>query len=263
VVEADPVVRHAIPNIGTGGLESVSYSIDKEITEELLNQIAAEVNIAEVTDEDIEEVKDKIEETQDATEITKRIVKEAGKTTVTTTIVPKGVLKDTKVFLEIPKCMAEKLNEVAFKNKNFKVISDDPLIVWHFTELSDKLDLSYEVSKDISVEDCERQSVILALAEQIEAMEVGSPAASYWRLILAALVVPVVGFGVVYFHKTGGKSPDDKKLDDVIDKTVASIKDAMAKGYYKEESSLNNLKLELYKNGWDAKSIEKLFKRIK
>jgi len=257
IVEADPIIKHTMPNINTGSSETISYTVSKEITEELLNQIVAEVKIADVTDEDIEGIKEKIEETQKATEITKKITKEAGKTTVTTTIVPKGVLTNAKVFLDIPKCMAEKLNEIAFKNKNYKVISDDPLIVWHFTELSNKIDLSYEISKDIDVEDCEKQSVILALAEQIEAMERGSSlATSYWKLILAALIVPVVGFGIVYFHKFSGK---DEGLEDVVERTAEIIKEDLETGRYKEE----DLKLALYKRGWNSKMIEKVFRKAK
>jgi len=254
-LEADPIIKHTIQNIDTGSSESISYTIDNQITEDLLNQIIADIKVGEVTDQDIEEVKEKIENTQDATEITKRIIREAGKTKVTTTIVPKGVLMDTKVFLDIPKCMAERLNEVAFQNKNFKVISDDPLIVWHFTELSNKLELSYEIGKDIDEEDCERQSVVLALAEQIEAMEKASPA-SYWRLILAALVVPIVGFGVIYLHKFTGR---DEALDDVVERTAEIVKQDLATGRYKED----DIKLALLKKGWNSEMVDKIFKKVK
>jgi hypothetical protein len=155
--------------------------------------------------------------------------------------------------------MAEKVNEIAFKDKNFQVISDDPLIVWQFSELSSKIDLTYEIGKDIDIEDCEKESVILALAEQIENMDNGSPSSSYWKIILASLLVPIVGFGVVYFQKFGGKN----EMEEFIDKTAETIKQDIARGYYKDQTALNQLKLNLYKNGWDVNSIETLFDKLK
>ncbi len=258
IIEADPIIKHSFLNIDSGRSETITYSLDKKLTKELLNQIVTDIQLKEVTDEEIEDIKKKIEDTQEATEITKKITKEEGKTIVTTTIVPKGVLKDTKIFLEIPKCMAQKVNDIAFKDKNFKVISDDPLIVWQFSELSSKIDLTYEVGKDINIEDCEKESVVLALAEQIENMERGSASSSYWKIILASLMVPIVGFGVVYFQKFGGKN----EMEEFIEKTAETIKQDIAKGYYKDQASINNLKLQLYKNGWDVKSIEELFKKL-
>ena len=259
IIESDPVIKHSFSNIDSGNPETISYTFDKELSQDLLNQILVDVQSEEITEEQITDIKEKIENTQEATEITKKITKEDGKTTITTTIIPKGVLKDTKVFLEIPKCMAEKVNEIAFKDKNFQVISDDPLIVWQFSELSSKIDLTYEIGKDIDIEDCEKESVILALAEQIENMDNGSPSSSYWKIILASLLVPIVGFGVVYFQKFGGKN----EMEEFIDKTAETIKQDIARGYYKDQTALNQLKLNLYKNGWDVNSIETLFDKLK
>jgi hypothetical protein len=71
-------------------------------------------------------------------------------------------------------------------------------------------------------------------------------------------LVPIVGFGVVYFQKFGGKN----EMEEFIEKTAETVKQDIARGYYKDQASINTLKLQLYKNGWDVKSIEALFKKL-
>ncbi|RMF05144.1 VWA domain-containing protein, partial [Candidatus Woesearchaeota archaeon] len=85
----------------------------------------------------------------DSPSVKRKISESDGKSRVTTSLETSAKLKDFTIYLDIPKCMAEKLNELVFSNENFQVISDDPLIMWHFAELSGNIDLSFEVLKEI------------------------------------------------------------------------------------------------------------------
>ncbi len=58
--------------------------------------------------------------------------KEENSTLVILRINPKKPFKDLKLYEHIPKCIGMYLSDIVFKDTNFKIIKEDPLIMWHF-----------------------------------------------------------------------------------------------------------------------------------
>ncbi|MBW3020047.1 hypothetical protein KY334_02015, partial [Candidatus Woesearchaeota archaeon] len=61
-------------------------------------------------------------------------------------------LIDFEYYQRIPKCMALLASLIKFKNENYTVVEDDPLVVWHFAEVKKgtELDFSFEILGEVS-----------------------------------------------------------------------------------------------------------------
>lgn len=70
-------------------------------------------------------------------------------------VTAKEDLENFEYYQDIPKCMAIYVNLVKFKNTNYEIVRDDPLIVWKFANVKQDqvLDLSFEVMGKIP-DDC-------------------------------------------------------------------------------------------------------------
>jgi hypothetical protein len=68
------------------------------------------------------------------------------------TIDTKKSLHDFSYYQHIPKCIAEKTNNIFFKGKNYEIIQTDPIIAWHFSDVNEKIEMTYEVEGIISDE---------------------------------------------------------------------------------------------------------------
>jgi hypothetical protein len=59
------------------------------------------------------------------------------------------------------------LSDIDFDYKDYKIIKEDPIIAWHFSDVKDKIDLTYRVKKKIDP-DCLKQIKGLPIARLIE-----------------------------------------------------------------------------------------------
>jgi hypothetical protein len=68
-----------------------------------------------------------------------------GKTKITLKVIPIKGLKNFTVYEEISKELAQSTEFITFSTEP-EIIESDPLVAWHFSELKQPADLSYEVS---------------------------------------------------------------------------------------------------------------------
>ena len=108
------------------------------------------------------------------------------------TLNPSKSLEGVSIPLEIPKCMASRAAEMQLAG-DFRVIKDDPLIVWQFDELSKPTDIMFSVAKDID-EECKAQLKAMAIANRV-----GKPL-NPW---LAILIAPIIGAILIFFQRFG------------------------------------------------------------
>ena len=55
-------------------------------------------------------------------------------------------------YQNIPKCMAERSENIYFNGKNYQVMDKDPLIAWHFANVENQVEMTYDIKGDISKE---------------------------------------------------------------------------------------------------------------
>jgi PKD repeat protein len=200
VIEEDPVIEFLVDRLEPGDVIELNYSIRRVIAEELLRDIETEITADKIPEEEIKKLVEMEKKTRNATKITTKMLQRAGKTNIKTTIQPRNNLTDVAVYMEIPKCLAEHIKDVKFKEGNYKIVKDDPLIVYHFTNLDSKVDLNYEVEGKIS-EECKKQIAAMPIAQYIgeDLFEEKSVLSSVSPL----LFVPVVSFVIIFFSRFG------------------------------------------------------------
>jgi hypothetical protein len=170
--------------------------IEEEIVEEDDEITSREQVTEEVKQKKVEQKKVKHEETKQVTEIKQTYNVEEESTTMKTTIETKNELKDMDVYVEFPKCAAELLNEIEFANENYKVIKDDPIVMWHFEEVEKDIDLSYTIKKKLDPE-CIAQLKALPIADEIgDEINLFSQSQLY-----PLLFIPILSVLIIYFSK--------------------------------------------------------------
>ena len=127
-------------------------------------------------------------------------------TMVSVKIVAKEDLENFKYYQKIPKCMAIYAHLIKFKNTNYKILKDDPLVVWHFAKVSkgEELDLSFDVSGNIP-EECR------ALLADLLYEEDKFSTVNLISLIAGLILLAVIGMIVV---------SSQKKQNDLLDEAV-------------------------------------------
>jgi len=187
----------------------------KEDVEKLLNQdihfissIISKQKIQAVlssrfTDDEIVEFVHQAEYTKDSIEIRKSsyLDKVEQSTKINLTIIPSRVLYNFSVYENIPKCLAEKIDEIVFREGNYTILNADPLIAWHFIEVTDRIDLSYELKDLKDIKNCENESLTLALAEEIGKEIILKESISWWKIILPLFFIPLIIGILVFFSK--------------------------------------------------------------
>lgn len=117
------------------------------------------------------------------------------------TLNPSKTLGGLTVPLEIPKCMAQYVSEMRLEGK-YRVIKDDPLIVWQFDELDAPTTISFSVPKEVD-EECKEQLRAMAYAQRI-----GKPI-NPW---LSILIIPIIGFVLIFFQRFTPDSQSHERL---------------------------------------------------
>jgi hypothetical protein len=89
------------------------------------------------------------------------------------------------VFEYIPKFIADSADRIVFKIQP-EIIQDDPLVAWHFAELTGTTDLSYEVTGEVDDAASKTSTVVFA--------EDSAPMVRPWYFDLIPLVIiPLLG----------------------------------------------------------------------
>ncbi len=106
------------------------------------------------------------------------------------TLNPNRNLDGGSVPIEIPKCMAKYASEMQLGG-NYRVIKEDPLIVWQFDQLNKPTEIAFSVPGDID-EECKAQLKAMALANHV-----GKPINPWLAFLLPALLP----FILIYFQR--------------------------------------------------------------
>ena len=112
-------------------------------------------------------------------------------------IIPNRVMKNFTVFEHIPKFVAYSTDNIRFSIQP-EVLRDDPLVAWHFAELREKADLSYEVVGE--VEDAALKTSTIAFAED------SAPIERPWYFdLIPLMIIPVIGLIFVFLVEIAHK----------------------------------------------------------
>jgi parallel beta-helix repeat protein len=214
--DIEPVIREIVEKVeeedgevrqeAAGAVrEEFTEIVDESAAEEILREVI-EIENGGVNEKDIKEKVYKAlarySEDQQKIDI-KRIFEFNGSATkITIEITPKEKLYNLSYYELIPKCLALYLNEIVFLNKDFRILKDDPLIVWYFAEIEEKVDLSYTVDKKIP-DYCKKLLKGIGITEDLviesEVVEEEKTYLIVGRLVLAILLVPIIAFVLIYF----------------------------------------------------------------
>jgi hypothetical protein len=157
--------------------------LEKEIVADIFRKMIEKGLRDEV---DLEEEYRRVEEINNFVEVSKERVIRDGRTYFNIVIKPLRGKKLTNltVFEFIPKEVAESVDEINFNIQPI-IIEPDPLIMWHFEEVSERIDLSYDVGKEVHV----NGHTVLTAGEIVRR----TPS---WISWLPALLIPIV---IIFF----------------------------------------------------------------
>lgn len=108
------------------------------------------------------------------------------KTTITITPQKGGVARNVTVIEYIPKEVAQSASQIVFSVPPDRILNDDPLIMWHFAAVDERIDLSYEVSGEVQV----TGNTIVA-AETVDAK------GTAWHIILPMIFIPLLVIALI------------------------------------------------------------------
>jgi hypothetical protein len=194
IIEEDPIIEFNLPFINPYDEVELVYSLPIEgvTSSDIHNFIQTQYIIPNISKEEEEEFINQTLQTQENIKIYKDKKEEGNKTTYTNILKPKKVMEDVDVYLNIPKCMAEHVNEIQFEDTNFNVISEDPLIMWHLEEMDGDVDYEYVLDGLID-EDCESEASIIAVARIIQDTLVeDNDQKSAVYVVVPLLIIPLI-----------------------------------------------------------------------
>ena len=162
------------------------------------------------------------------------------------TIETDNPMHDFSYYQNIPKCLAEKTDNIFFNGKNYQIIEADPIIAWHFTDIEDKVEMTYDVKGSIS-ESCLEDLKDFAYSTSFEKSK------KPFGLILPIAVIIIVVFVFLLFEHHISVSDS---YEEMLQSKVNDIK----KNY--DISNKDNLRTQLRNEGMNEKYIHEIMKRI-
>lgn len=195
IIEYDPVIQFYYEEIDSGKEIEFNYKINKTLTQNEIDQIITEID-STYSKDDLNDLEKWANETSKNIDIKIDVKKDyENKTTINTILDPTKDLHDTKVYLEIPKCLAQHLSELEFERDDYEVIEEDPLIAWSFSELNTPQSLEFKTLKEVS-EDCWEQIKVLPISKEI--MEKLTKQTSwyikFWPFLIIFLILMIAPF---------------------------------------------------------------------
>ncbi|MFH1669354.1 MAG: putative metal-binding motif-containing protein [Candidatus Woesearchaeota archaeon] len=113
-----------------------------------------------------------------------------GRTQIRIKVTPVQGLKNFTIYEEIPKSIAQSAKDIIFSIQP-EILEDDPLVAWHFSELTQATEITYEVAGEH--EDAAEQTSTTTIAEETEALE-----QSWFVTLLPLMIIPILGLAFVF-----------------------------------------------------------------
>ncbi|HII72357.1 TPA: hypothetical protein HA265_06400 [Candidatus Woesearchaeota archaeon] len=140
---------------------------------------------------DWEEQKQRYKNTQNAANVKKNSKIADGRTRINIKITPIQGLHNLTVYEYIPKSIAKSADDIVFSVQP-EILQSDPLVAWHFDELTEELDLRYEVEGEI--EGAARETATITLAQEIKPLD-----QPWYFSFIPLLIIPILGFVFIFF----------------------------------------------------------------
>lgn len=166
ILNFDPVIQFYYNKLDSGQEIILDYTINKTLSKEEIDKIITTIN-SSFSKNEVEYIETLANKTSQNLDFKTTVEKDFENNSIyTTNIEPKKDLKDVKVYLKIPKCLAEHLSEIEFDRKDYEIIEEDPLIAWSFDEINTPLALKFKTLKEVD-KDCWEQIQFLPIAKEI------------------------------------------------------------------------------------------------
>jgi hypothetical protein len=177
ILEEDPIIRFNLDTIPAHSSKEYSYTIKKNIKDFNISTLIQYKNVSKATKEErSKNITKQIEKTAEIVNLTKSYIQKDNETIYNINVDFKDnetILYDVSIFEEIPKCLLEIINEeTAESDRDFEIINEDPLIVWHFDKLLKGDEIQLKI-RSIADEDCMNLGATIALARDIIAVKKG------------------------------------------------------------------------------------------
>ncbi len=187
---------------------------------------------------------------------------ETNRTTVNTEVKPECILGQTKFYLMIPKCFSSHIDKInfndRFQGKDFEILQDDPLIGWTFDTVVDKMNLSYEVSGEVSQE-CIDEIELLPFGN-CEGEDISEPVISTNKMIsgIAGIIILIAIIIVLFIYIKGPKEELKESREETKKKT------SKLKSYIKSEmktgKTAQEIREKLAELGYSKEEIDAAFR---
>jgi len=255
IIQEDPEINFDIGDIRPIQTVKTQYIIKKELEVEEVKEIIA-IIISEDIDKEAreKEIQRQIDETRKFVNITQEIDinYEKNQTEFTINIEyneSEAVIGDVYIYTEIPKCLIEIIKEELIESEyEFDIVSEDPLIVWHFDSLLDVDKIQYSI-KAIADEDCANQAKSLAIAKKIVQMHFNP---RLKNILLILLPIPFIIFIMILF---GVFSKEIKHENPRVRRLISYVKHHFKQGF-KEYHVRDKLRKEGYKEKEIRQAVE-------
>ncbi|MFW5991295.1 MAG: VWA domain-containing protein [Candidatus Nanoarchaeia archaeon] len=180
-------------------ITSVEFFIQKPLTREDLKQIETEIRYDSLDEDSLEELfahQNRTGKNFDVKRTTNPF--EEGKQKIT--LEPQQDMQDVNVYMNIPKCMAVHINDVYFKNTDYKVISEDPLIGWNFDEVQKNISIELDAQSDIE-DYCANRLSVITFAKEVEGQSKRKETQTKAEHLIPLFIIPlVIIFILIYFR---------------------------------------------------------------
>ncbi|MBN2111815.1 hypothetical protein JW707_01820 [Candidatus Woesearchaeota archaeon] len=231
IIKQDPEIEFDIPLLKTNEEIELQYIINKRLSEDAVNNIIIEILPRELTEEERaekeREIQEKIENTSKYITITKEVTTTEDTTEfkINLDIQENTILYDVSIFAEIPKCLVEIIKrDMIVSDVDFEIISEDPLIRWHFETLTSKEEINYLIKK-AAEEGCADKTMVIPLAQKILIV---SKKINYARALIPLLIVPLI-IAIITFFSAYGYAEKEKLIE--IGHLIKWAKRTRKKGY--------------------------------
>ncbi len=159
-------------------ISSTYNTIKKDVIEiKIKGEVTSKLKIEPFDIKDImlakDQIKDEVFSLQDSFVIAStlksfQIIRDASieeRTIITKNIKSNAPTSEVYIVEEIPKQIASKLSDIEFKDKNYEIIENDPIVRFYFKTLN-TADISYIVNKDLSSISAEPKTIIVPKTEK-------------------------------------------------------------------------------------------------
>lgn len=139
---------------------------------------------------DLDGVVDSIEKTGEHVVVTKsRDITSEG-TSYTINVRPKAPLEGLTIIENIPKEVAAHVNDLRFDPAPTLVLKADPMVMWHFASVDERVSINYETDTYT-----EEEGTTIIRAHNI------TVSSTPWHIILPLLLIPILSLSIIMINK--------------------------------------------------------------